>query len=106
MLQKLKFEVLNKNGTAKDKVALSDCVKEWFQKPFDKSLRLSNWASHELSPKQIEYAALDAWVLIDLYEAIQNDTRYKTSIQQAVGLAKSNSSGSEDQFNRIIPIEY
>jgi hypothetical protein len=38
----------------------------------DKSKRLvcSDWSSHELTPKQIRYAALDAWVTLRLYYTI------------------------------------
>jgi ribonuclease D len=36
-----------------------------------KSARTSNWSNHELSPKQITYAATDAWVCRELYIEFQ-----------------------------------
>lgn len=87
-MQILDFIVYTENGDQKQLLAISDCVKEWFEKPLNKSLQLSNWATDELSPEQMEYAALDAWVLIPLYEAIENDSRFSTNIHQAIRKAK------------------
>ncbi len=36
-----------------------------------KQARVSNWASEELTPKQIRYAATDAWVSRELYLAME-----------------------------------
>ncbi len=36
-----------------------------------KSAQMSNWAAEELTRKQIEYAATDAWISLKLYEEIK-----------------------------------
>ena len=38
--------------------------------PLDKRMRLSNWARRPLTRHQMEYAALDAFCLCDLYAAL------------------------------------
>lgn len=44
---------------------------ELFELPLSKEQRLSDWSAPELTPAQIEYAALDALVLIQLREAME-----------------------------------
>jgi len=39
----------------------------------DKRVTLSDWAAHTLTPKQIAYAALDAWVGGECYELMLAD---------------------------------
>lgn len=35
-------------------------------------IRLSNWDSHQLTDRQIKYAALDAWVSLELYNTLKD----------------------------------
>jgi len=37
-----------------------------------KSSQTSNWDQHPLTPKQIQYAATDAWICLKIYQKIQN----------------------------------
>lgn len=41
-----------------------------FGKRISKSERMSNWERDVLSDKQLQYAAIDAWACIDIYEEI------------------------------------
>lgn len=60
-------------------------MQEWLGKPFNKDMTLSDWATnHELSHEQTMYAALDAWVLIPLLEAIEKDLRFKDHFDLAL----------------------
>jgi ribonuclease D len=54
------------------KIFLSDLVEEMSGKRLDKSETISNWNNKVLRNEQIMYAALDAFVLIELSEWINN----------------------------------
>lgn len=41
-----------------------------FGKRISKTNRLSNWEADTLLPKQMEYAALDAWACLDIYKKL------------------------------------
>lgn len=89
LLNKLGFTVYTTNNQKKPLVSLGDVVQEWMRKPFSKDMTLSNWSTDgELSHEQTMYAALDAWVLVPLLEAIKNDQRYKDSFDQALSESK------------------
>lgn len=47
---------------------LSAMVMEHLGKPLDKDMQQSNWAYRPLNVEQLHYAALDAWVLLQLAE--------------------------------------
>lgn len=51
--------------------ALSNLVQLCFGKPLDKSNQFSNWNNRPLRDEQIIYAALDAFVLIEVYDVIR-----------------------------------
>ncbi|XP_031636670.1 exonuclease mut-7 homolog [Contarinia nasturtii] len=51
--------------------ALSNLVQLCFGKPLDKSNQFSNWNNRPLREEQIIYAALDAFVLIEVYDVIR-----------------------------------
>jgi len=44
---------------------------EFLGKPVDKSEQCSNWSIRPLRQSQMEYAAIDAWVLVAIWERIQ-----------------------------------
>lgn len=50
------------------KISLSRLVEEMSGKKMDKSETISNWNNELLRNEQIIYAALDAFVLIELYD--------------------------------------
>lgn len=85
LVQKLGFTVPDIEGNPKQVVSLSDCCEHWLGKPLNKACTLSNWATDkELSFDQTVYAALDAYVLVAIYDAIKNDDDYKDKIDSAI----------------------
>lgn len=49
LVNELGFRVTASDGIYKQKVSLSDCVKEWLKKPLNKDYTLSNWGTDNLS---------------------------------------------------------
>lgn len=52
--------------------ALTNLVQLCFGKPLDKSNQFSNWNNRPLRDEQMQYAALDAYCLIEIYDMIRN----------------------------------
>jgi ribonuclease D len=50
---------------------LSEYAMEFLGKPLDKAEQCSNWSIRPLRQSQLEYAALDAWVLVAIWEHMQ-----------------------------------
>lgn len=44
-----------------------------FGKKISKAQRLTNWEAATLTPAQQEYAAIDAWACVDIYEKIKDE---------------------------------
>jgi len=53
--------------------SLSDACQRWLSLKLDKSMQCSDWGRRPLSPRAIEYAALDAWSLVRLVHALNVD---------------------------------
>eukprot|EP00698_Gefionella_okellyi_P012279 TRINITY_DN3300_c0_g2_i1.p1 TRINITY_DN3300_c0_g2~~TRINITY_DN3300_c0_g2_i1.p1 ORF type:complete len:530 (+),score=91.33 TRINITY_DN3300_c0_g2_i1:69-1658(+) len=57
-------------GTSLQTIAL------WcLQKRLDKSVRMSDWAARPLNERQLQYAAADATVALDIFAVLQNDLK-------------------------------
>ncbi|KAF4712265.1 Exonuclease mut-7, partial [Perkinsus olseni] len=61
-----------RKGSSKHQRGLTEVVKYFLGKPLSKVMRMSNWRKRPLSPRQVEYAALDALVLLKCIEQIKN----------------------------------
>ena len=55
----------------KHAVGLSSLSLAVLGKPLDKSTRMSDWSQRPLSERQVAYAALDAWVLVDILRILR-----------------------------------
>ncbi|KAF4659632.1 Exonuclease mut-7 [Perkinsus olseni] len=61
-----------RKGASKHQRGLTEVVKYFLGKPLSKVMRMSNWRKRPLSPRQVEYASLDALVLLKCIEKIKN----------------------------------
>lgn len=51
-------------------VGLSTLVAAVLGKPLDKTMRMSDWCKRPLTMSQMEYAALDAWTLVEVHKSL------------------------------------
>ncbi|MFA6873575.1 MAG: 3'-5' exonuclease [Bacteroidaceae bacterium] len=66
-----------------------------FEKKISKSQRLSNWESESLSPAQQQYAAIDAWACLQIFQLLEhlketNDYQIKVCEKQSKAFTKEN----------------
>ena len=65
------FQGENQSGQVKKLKGLSRLTHSCFGRPLDKSECMSNWGNKPLRWNQMRYAALDAFVLIQIHDFIQ-----------------------------------
>ena len=58
---------------ARDAVGLSHVARVVLGKPLDKSTRMSDWSARPLTERQRHYAALDAWVLVEVMRVLREE---------------------------------
>ena len=57
-----------------------------FGKPLNKGQQMSNWSNNPLSEKQLRYAAIDALVLIKIFDFMQNKCKEQNIPYEKLGL--------------------
>jgi 3'-5' exonuclease len=60
-----------KNAVASGNVSLAQITAATLQQSLSKETRSSEWGARTLCPDQIHYAALDAWVTLQIYDVLQ-----------------------------------
>lgn len=66
------FEATELNPDGDKASGLSELVRQCFGKALNKSEQISNWEKRPLRASQVEYAALDAYCLIEIFEFLQS----------------------------------
>lgn len=64
----VKFQAVEQRG-------LSELVRQCFGKPLNKGEQMSDWERRPLRNTQIQYAALDAFVLLEVYERLKETAK-------------------------------
>ena len=54
-----------------DNPGLSGLTKEMFDKRLNKTYQQSDWSKRPLLPKQLRYAALDAWICVKIFKELE-----------------------------------
>lgn len=65
------WSLFDTNGKYLKTKGLSKLTESCFGKPLDKSECMSNWQNRPLRKDQIKYACLDAYILIEIHDFIQ-----------------------------------
>ncbi|KAJ7488686.1 ribonuclease H-like domain-containing protein [Mycena galericulata] len=63
--------------TGYDNLSMETCAEEILGYKMDKSVRVSNWRSHVLTDRQVEYASLDAVASLRLHEVLSDGLQRK-----------------------------
>ena len=64
---------LKEHYQRKHLVGLSHLTAAVLGKPLDKATRMSDWSKRPLTSRQVTYAALDAWVLVELMRTLREN---------------------------------
>lgn len=67
-------DVQRGHGPKKKLPGLSKLAQKILGKPLDKSLQVSDWSARPLTAAQLEYAALDAWVLLRIMDKVETNS--------------------------------
>jgi len=60
-----------KNAVASGKASLSEITAATLQQSLSKEVRTSEWGADMLTEEQIHYAALDAWVALQIWDVLK-----------------------------------
>lgn len=61
-------------------LSLREVAKHFLMRDLDKTAQASDWSAPELTPEQLDYAAQDAAILLDLWPEIENEIRRRESL--------------------------
>lgn len=65
---------------AREGISLSALAEKYLGKPLDKAFQVGDWSHRPLSQARMHYAALDAWVPVKVYEAVQTSPDRKSVV--------------------------
>ena len=74
---------LKEHYQRKHLVGLSHLTAAVLGKPLDKATRMSDWSKRPLTPRQVTYAALDAWVLVEVMRTLR--LNYAEELERIAG---------------------
>ncbi|CAE7872797.1 RH56 [Symbiodinium microadriaticum] len=74
-------DVQRGHGPKKKLPGLSKLAQKILGKPLDKSLQVSDWSARPLTAAQLEYAALDAWVLLRIMDKVETNSTETAAAQ-------------------------
>ncbi|CAF3693565.1 unnamed protein product [Adineta steineri] len=100
------YNITNNNTPSKEK-GLSELVRLCFGKGLNKSEQCSNWNKRPLRTAQIQYAALDAYCLLDIYSFLRTRLQSSDYLQSFRGRKpkKSDQHPSSNDVNSINEIK-
>ncbi|CAF4380392.1 unnamed protein product, partial [Adineta steineri] len=100
------YNITNNNTPSKEK-GLSELVRLCFGKGLNKSEQCSNWNKRPLRTAQTQYAALDAYCLLDIYSFLRTRLQSSDYLQSFRGRKpkKSDQHPSSNDVNSINEIK-
>lgn len=91
--------------SARSMEGLSKLCQHVLQYAIDKSMQCSDWSVRPLSQEQLNYASLDAHVLIRLFDALVNTLKEKATQEKATGSVSHDGGESQSKKGALVSDE-